>query len=217
MTNLKLYAAMAQVQQKAPFIDKDATNPHFKSKYADLPAIWRGIKEIVGEAGLLVNHSMDCIDGNDYITTKIIHVESGEHIESRSRIMLSKSTAQEYGSYITYMRRYALTAMLGIVTDDDDDGNAASNAQSKAAAKPAAKPEPKQGNPLKLIADKIGQQLRASQTIEVLNYVWKGFGDDLAKIREESPNAAYPALEKIYQDMTVKLVESPIETDNIPY
>lgn len=76
---------------------------------------------------------------------------------------------------------------------------------------------PKQVNPLKLLADKIGQQLRASQTIEVLNYVWKGFGDDLAKIKEASPNAAYPALEKIYQDMAVKLVESPIETDNIPY
>lgn len=125
----KLYPAILAVQQGAPFIDKSSDNPFFKSKYADLPDVWRAIKALMGENNLLVSHTIEAND-NDYIVTRIIHAETGEFIESKSRIMLAKSTAQEYGSYITYMRRYAISAMLGLVTDEDDDGNKASNKPS---------------------------------------------------------------------------------------
>lgn len=121
-----LLTAILNVQQGAPSISKDTNNPFFKSKYADLPTIWQTIKDLMGENKLIVTNCMDSKDGSDYIITKIIHTPTGESIESISKVMLAKATAQEYGSYITYMRRYALSAMLGLVTDEDDDGNAAS-------------------------------------------------------------------------------------------
>jgi hypothetical protein len=62
--------------------------------------------------------------------TTITHIDSGEIETSEVQIILSKVTAQEFGSFITYMRRYTITAMLGIVTDIDDDGNAASKPQN---------------------------------------------------------------------------------------
>jgi hypothetical protein len=141
MSNTELYEAILKVQQDAPFIDKSAANPFFKSKYADLPAIWKAVKESMGSNGLLVTHSMTAVNDCEYIVTKIIHAKTGQEMESVSKITLSKVTAQEYGSYITYMRRYALIAMLGLVTDEDDDGNKAS--QAKQADKKADTPKPK--------------------------------------------------------------------------
>lgn len=126
-----LHEALFAVQQAAPFIDKATDNPFFKSKYASMPDIWDAIKGLLGENKLLVMHQLEVIDGADYIATTIHHIPSGDFLLSRSRILLSKSTAQEYGSYITYMRRYAVSAMLGLITDSDDDGNAASNAKPK--------------------------------------------------------------------------------------
>lgn len=144
MTNKTLYGALLAVQQAAPAIDKSANNPFFKSKYADLPTIWSAVRDLMGSNGLVVSHTMKANDNEDSIVTRIIHAETGEFIESESRILLGKATAQDYGSYITYMRRYALSAMLGLVTDEDDDGNKASNSpavkpvKAKVVAKPAA-------------------------------------------------------------------------------
>lgn len=126
------------VQQAAPSIGKSAENPHFKFKYADLPAIWEAIRPILGENHLIVTNILGYGEEGDHITTTITHIDSGEFIESKSKIYLNKITAQEYGSYITYMRRYALSAMLGLVTDKDDDGNAASQVVYK---RPEPKPE----------------------------------------------------------------------------
>lgn len=128
-----LYQALFAVQQAAPFVDKATANPFFKSKYADLPTVWKAVKDLMGEHGLFVSHTTFTDELGEYIRTRIIHAESGDFIESVNKIILGKSTAQEYGSYMTYMRRYALSAMLGLVTDEDDDGNAASQ---KKPAKP---------------------------------------------------------------------------------
>lgn len=125
MSKKELYEAIFNVQQEAPFIDKSADNPFFKSKYADLPSIWKAIKDIMGKNNLFVTHIMNFDADGEYIVTKIIHASTGQEMISMSKITLSKVTAQEYGSYITYMRRYALSAMLGLITDEDDDGNKA--------------------------------------------------------------------------------------------
>lgn len=133
-----LHEALFAVQQAAPFIDKATDNPFFKSKYASMPDIWHAIKDLLGENKLLVMHQLEVIDGADYIATTIHHIPSGDMLLSRSKISLSKSTAQEYGSYITYMRRYAVSAMLGLITDNDDDGNAASQSKQKTEQKKPA-------------------------------------------------------------------------------
>ena len=141
-----LYASMLAVQQAAPAIDKSAKNPFFKSKYADLPTVWAAIREIMGDNNLLVYHYMTVEGDDDAITTRIVHTETKDYVESKSRILLQKANAQDYGSYITYMRRYALTAMLGLVTDEDDDGDKAANSPAKRTPKPKNKVEPKGDN-----------------------------------------------------------------------
>jgi hypothetical protein len=132
--------ALFAVQQAAPAISKSTDNPFFKSKYASLPDIWEAIRSLLGEHKLYVSHTLHSDPEGDFIVTQIIHVPTGSLIESNTRITLAKNTAQEYGSYITYMRRYALSAMLGLVTDEDDDGNAASQAKPKPEPKPDIKP-----------------------------------------------------------------------------
>jgi hypothetical protein len=189
----KLLSAILAVQQGAPFIDKSSDNPFFKSKYAGLPEVWRSIKDLMGENKLVIVHGMESGE-NDYIVTKILHAETGESIESRSRIMLQKSTAQEYGSYITYMRRYALTAMLGLVTDEDDDGH---KANEKATKETKEKVE-KKPDPMVELCAKVKSQLIASTTIEAVNFVWDGFQETLAPVKKQNPKW-YESLESEYK------------------
>lgn len=130
--------AIAEFQKSAPIILKSATNPFFKSKYADLPAVWHTIKDLMAENGLAVVNLNTIVDGVEYLETRVYHT-GGEYLSSISRLNPVKSDPQSVGSAITYMRRYALMSLLGLVADDDDDGNSASG---KAPAKQPSKPEP---------------------------------------------------------------------------
>lgn len=191
-----LHEALFAVQQAAPFIDKATDNPFFKSKYASMPDIWSAIKDLLEENKLLVIHQPEVIDGADYIATTIHHIPSGDFLLSRSRILLSKSTAQEYGSYITYMRRYAVSAMLGLITDNDDDGNAASNAKPKPEPKTEPKPEPLKPVTTQEIA-LLKTGLATAKNLDELNFAkdnvkaaWKRLvkeqADDLTKAVNEA-------------------------------
>ena len=108
-------------------VAKDANNPFFKSKYAPLETILPAIKGPLKEAGLVFFQAPTWIgDNSPALATTLIDIESGEKIETVSPIILAKQDPQGQGSAITYMRRYALVAMLGLNCDEDDDGNAAS-------------------------------------------------------------------------------------------
>lgn len=135
-----VYAALFAVQTSVDVVKKSANNPFFKSKYADLPAVWDAVKDALKENGIVVYHQTESADGVDYLLTKVRHFVSGTEIESRAQLHLQKPTSQEYGSCVTYMRRYAISALLGLVTDDDDDGNDAS--QNKKIEKPVKKEAP---------------------------------------------------------------------------
>lgn len=120
-----LIQAIAEFQKSAPIILKSATNPFFKSKYADLPAVWHTIKDLMSANGLAVVNLNVIIEGQEYLETRIYHT-GGEYLSSVSRLAPVKSDPQSVGSAITYMRRYALMSLLGLVADDDDDANQAS-------------------------------------------------------------------------------------------
>lgn len=104
---------------------KDANNPAFRSKYADLGAVWEAIKQPLQDAGFSVIQSPDFEGDHMWLKTTILHV-SGDKIEGRYPLRPSKPDPQGYGSALTYARRYSISAMLGVIADDDDDGNAAS-------------------------------------------------------------------------------------------
>jgi hypothetical protein len=120
-------AALLQFDSDVAKISKSATNPFFKNSYAPLPEILDSIKEPLINAGLIVKQFPS---GEHELTTIIIHAESGEYLESTYKMQPAKNDPQGEGSRITYQRRYALGAVLGLNIDEDDDGNKASGNKS---------------------------------------------------------------------------------------
>ncbi|QSN19640.1 ERF family protein [Mycobacteroides abscessus subsp. abscessus] len=142
-----LTEALVAAQSEFGVIAKDTANPFFKSKYADLPAVMREAQPVLAKHGLAVSQlpSFFNADGKIYDTLKtvVIH-ESGQEIASTMVLHPVKIDPQAHGSAITYARRYAYMAALGLVADVDDDGNAASAkaAPAKAAPRKAAPKKP---------------------------------------------------------------------------
>lgn len=124
----ELVEAIVTAQLKMVPASKDHTNPFFNSKYADLPTCWEAV-EPFREAGIaIVQSPMEGPDGYICLDTQLSH-KSGQWMRSRLKMHVAKNDPQGYGSAITYARRYALGCMTGLVTEEDDDGNAASQPQ----------------------------------------------------------------------------------------
>jgi hypothetical protein len=134
-------SALARAQAELEHAEKNANNPHFRSKYASLDGVVDTIKPTLSKYDLAVVQGF--IPSSDGITleTMIVH-KSGEWVRDEGlHLPADKKNAQGFGSAATYARRYALMAMLGVAPSDDDDGNAAStNAGAKPVSKPVAKP-----------------------------------------------------------------------------
>ena len=121
----ELIKALAKFQTLVKPVTKDAANPFFKSKYASLDHIQQHIKEPLNAAGLVVIQR-NIFDGQLFVETKIIHVDSGEFETSVFPVIVQKNDAQSYGSAVSYARRYSLSGILNLtIQDSDDDGNAA--------------------------------------------------------------------------------------------
>ena len=137
----QLAAALAKAQGQMKFAAKDANNPFFKSKYADLASVIEAIKVPLSANGIAFVQATDFEDSAVIVETILLH-ESGEWISGKLRMQPTKNDPQGVGSAVTYAKRYGLQALAG-VPSDDDDGNAATGLQGAPAAKPApAKPMP---------------------------------------------------------------------------
>lgn len=124
-------AAFVAAQAKIKGAAKDATNPHFKSKYADLSSVMDACKEALSDQGIAVLQTPVPTDsGNLALDTVLMH-KSGEWVSGRVEMPLSKNDPQGYGSAMTYARRYSLAAMVG-VCPEDDDGESAMNRNGNA-------------------------------------------------------------------------------------
>lgn len=120
----KLAGALAKAQGKITGALKDSSNPFFKSKYADLAACWDACRGQLSENGLSVIQLTDVDETGVLVITTLAH-ESGQWVRGKLRMMPKDATPQGIGSAITYARRYALAAIVGLA-QVDDDGNAAS-------------------------------------------------------------------------------------------
>ncbi|OZV11697.1 hypothetical protein CIW83_13685 [Tissierella sp. P1] len=119
----ELAKVLATFQGEIKNLSNTATNPYYKSKYAPLNDVLNLVRPLLSENGLSVVQAASGGGENIVVTTTLIH-ESGEWMEFPSLVLKSdKATAQGAGSAITYARRYALSAVLGILSEDDDDGN----------------------------------------------------------------------------------------------
>ena len=121
----ELTAALAVAQGAIENAVKDTTNPFFKSKYADLASVRDVIREPFSKAGLAVMQ-FPHVMGVDVTVTTILAHKSGEWVSCDITMTSEKQTPQAVGSVITYARRYALAAISGVASEDDD-GEAATN------------------------------------------------------------------------------------------
>jgi hypothetical protein len=115
--------ALVKAQAEIKGALKDSTNPHFRSKYADLSSVVEAVKAPLLKQGIAFLQGVHDAENGVAVETVLLHT-SGEWISSTLRIPASKQDAQGYGSAITYGRRYGLQAMCGVPAEDDD-GNAA--------------------------------------------------------------------------------------------
>lgn len=134
-----LAAALAKAQGAIRNAKKDSANPFFKSTYADLASAWDAAREPLAANGLAVAQRVTNSANGVIITTQLLHA-SGEWISDRCEWPVAQKTPQGMGSAITYGRRYAFMALVGIAAEEDD-GNAASNGRSQSTQAPARQME----------------------------------------------------------------------------
>lgn len=151
-----LAKALATAQGKIQGARKTAQNPHLKNKYATLADHWDAVREPLSASSLAIVQTTEP-HGRDgvCVVTWLLH-ESGEWMRSRIFMPVGKPDAQGHGSAITYARRYALAAMVGVAPDEDDDANAATGKQLA--------PEPAKAQPNKAASDATESALASSFT-----------------------------------------------------
>ncbi len=138
----KLAASLAKFQSKVKNPANTANNPFYKSKYAPLQDILNGVRPLLAENGLSVIQ-VPGGDGEHITVSTILLHSSGQYIETEPvTLKVDKVTPQGAGSAVTYGRRYALSAVLGIASEDDDDGNAHEKGKPDVTP-PKQKPTPK--------------------------------------------------------------------------
>lgn len=168
----KLALALSKAQAEIKGAKKDTINPFFKVSYADLASVWDACKEPLSKNELAIVQTTEIMNGAIVLRTTLLH-SSGEYITGDLPIMVGeKSTAQQLGSAITYNRRYALAAMVG-VAPEDDDGNAAGQTEAKSSgfSKPAP-PKPtlqERATAFELHLDKLQSLLSVTNLIAANN------------------------------------------------
>lgn len=111
--------ALCAVQSEIKGAVKDSDNPFFRSKYADLASVWEACRVPLNKHGLAVFQSIDGDSTGVLVTTMLAHI-SGEWVRDRAYASPKDMTPQSVGSATTYLRRYGLAAIVGVVQVDDD-------------------------------------------------------------------------------------------------
>ncbi len=115
----KLAEALAKAQGIMRGAKEDTSNTFFKSKYADLTSVWEACRESLSSNGLSVCQMIDSESEKMRLITILMH-SSGQWVKSFMPIIPKQMTVQDVGSAMTYARRYALAAIVGVCPEDDD-------------------------------------------------------------------------------------------------
>lgn len=123
----KLAPALVALQADLVPVTKSASNPFFKSKYAPLNEVMGNVQPLLAKHKLAISQFLTNLNGESAMRTILLH-ESGQYIEDVQPLLLVKQDPQSQGSATTYARRYGVMSVLGVVADEDDDGNRATKA-----------------------------------------------------------------------------------------
>ncbi len=193
-TTATLCAALVAAQAGLKPIAKDGKNPAFRSRYATLDGIMETVRPALAAHGLAVVQGVvhpETGEGGRLVgimlETRLLHT-SGEWLASVVPVPVAKGDAHGLGSALSYGRRYGISALLALSTDEDDDGNAAAKAPP---AKPQAKPAPAAPAPGQRLHDRVpttpppeGMSLAKANTVELKGQLLADMEDDrLDKLR----------------------------------
>ena len=130
MSDDTLVAALARAQAKFGPVLKSHTNPHFGSKYADLADVLGVVRPALAAEGIAIVQpiEVDTDTGHSFLVTRLLFADDA--LESRMPLQIDQK-AQDLGSRLTYLRRFQLSALVGVAAEDDDDGNAANEAPTR--------------------------------------------------------------------------------------
>jgi len=145
----ELAQALAKAQGTMKAAKKTESNPFFKSKYTDLAGVWDSIRDVLSSNGLSVVQTTDydATNNNSVIVSTVLMHSSGQWIEGVTKMPLVKMDPQAVGSAITYARRYALAAIVGVASEEDDDGEAAMGRKEGQATKQQSAPAQSKSRP----------------------------------------------------------------------
>lgn len=160
-----LAAALSKAQADITGALKDSSNPFFKSKYADLASCWDACRKQLAANGLAVIQTTDVSDSGVVLVTTLAH-SSGEWMRGVLPIVAKDSGPQAQGSGITYARRYALAAIVGLAQIDDD---------AEAAQARNAKPDPK-----------VLDQIAACDSTDALTALFKSLAVDARQLHMDA-------------------------------
>jgi hypothetical protein len=165
-----LSTALSQFQGEVTNPHNAATNPQFRSKYAPLDVVINTVKPVLAKYGLSFIQSTSTEGENVGVTTLLMH-ESGEWIESDTVYLpayqlkgggIKEFNSQAIGSSMTYGRRYSLSAVLGLSSEDDDDANGQVFGGNAAAPQPTTNAKPNNRDAAKERAAKAAEERKAA-------------------------------------------------------
>lgn len=167
-----IFAALAKAQGEMKGAKKDATNPHFKQKYADLASIWDACRVALSENGLCVIQTTSQAGAVGVCVVTTMGHSSGEWVRGEMYVPVSKQDAQGFGSAITYARRYALAAIVGVAPEDDDGEAAVGTPRPGHGPIKAPAPQATPVDEMTLKASVIATAIKVATSPGALNELW---------------------------------------------
>lgn len=156
----KISAALVKAQKEFGPALKCSSNPHFKTRYADLAACIEAVVDALNNNGIALVQTPHLDERGVTVETLFVH-ESGEVLSGgKLHVPAAKQDPQGFGSALTYARRYGLMAACGIAPEDDD-GNAATKATQQQRQPAQQKPAAKQPDTPESIAKRITASVKA--------------------------------------------------------
>jgi ERF superfamily len=197
----ELAKALPAAQHAIAKVTRDATNPHFNSKYATLTEIAEAVLPALNEAGFSVLQPVTTSPGAVEVTTILLHA-SGQWLRATHLIPVTKNDAQGVGSALTYARRQALQSLLTVApAGEDDDAEAAVGGQRP----PLPQSEPKRPDRSQRVK-RLEQTLGEVTTKTDLDRAWKLAAGLRAELAAEDVSTA-SRLDRMYERLAAKLGE----------
>ena len=156
--------ALVKAQKEMGAVIKNTSNPHLKSKYADLGAVLDACQTALHDNGFAIMQPSGKDDHGAFVDTVLAH-ESGQSLSSRVYLVIGKQDMQGVGSAITYARRYGLLGMTGLAPEDDDGEG------TKATAKQARGPSATEIAHEKAVTNALAD-IEMADTADELKTVW---------------------------------------------